>query len=119
MEKINLKEKFSLFSEQWTPKILAELNESYVKIAKIQGEFTWHKHDNEDEMFFLVEGSMEIHFRDKVISLSEGEIVVVPKGVEHMPVCKDEAKIMMIEKKTTVNTGDVVNEKTKTDIEWL
>jgi len=119
MEKINLKEKFSLINEQWSPKIVAELNDSYVKIAKIQGEFTWHKHDKEDEMFFLSEGSMEIHFRDRVIALEPGEIIVVPKGVEHKPVCKDEAKIMMIEKKSTINTGDVINEKTKKDIEWI
>ena len=119
MDKVNLSDKFNLFDEQWTPKIVAELNDSYVKIAKIQGEFTWHKHDNEDEMFFVAEGNLQIHFRDKIVDLSPGEIIVVPKGIEHKPVCSEEVKIMMIEKKTTVNTGDVVNEKTITDVEWI
>ncbi|MEX1377462.1 MAG: cupin domain-containing protein [Eubacteriales bacterium] len=119
MNRINIKEKFNLFNEQWTPKIIAELNDSYVKIAKIKGEFTWHKHEMEDEMFFVVCGKMDMNFRDKIVELKEGEMIVVPKGVEHMPSCEEEVQIMMIEKKTTLNTGDVVNEKTKNELEWI
>jgi len=119
MDKINLQKKFDLFNNKWTPKIVAELNDSYVKLAKIQGEFTWHKHDMEDEMFFVVEGTLNMHFREKIITLNQGEMIVVPKGVEHKPVCATETKIMMIEKKSTINTGDVTNEKTITDVEWI
>ena len=119
MNKINLKEKFDLFDEQWTPKIVAELNDSYVKLGKIEGAFTWHKHDMEDEMFYVVKGTMHMNFRDKVVEMKEGEMIVVPMGVEHMPSCDEEVHIMMIEKKTTLNTGDVVNEKTKSEWEWI
>ncbi len=119
MEKVNLKEKFGLFSEQWSPKIIAEVNDTTVKIAKLLGEFEWHTHEAEDELFFVVKGSVEIHTREKVFTLSEGEMLVVPKGVEHMPVARAEVEVMMIEKNTTVNTGGNVSERTKTSLDYL
>ncbi|THB65549.1 MAG: cupin domain-containing protein [Desulfovibrio sp.] len=114
MEKVNLEKKFALFNEHWSPKIVGELNESYIKLAKIQGEFVWHKHDNEDEMFFVVKGRLVIRFRDKDVVLNPGEFLIIPRGVEHMPVADQEVWIMLVEPKTTVNTGDVQDEKTQT-----
>jgi len=111
-EVINLTEKFNLFSEQWHPKIAGELNDSYVKLAKVRGEFVWHHHENEDELFFVVKGTLTIKLRDKDLTIREGEIAIIPKGVEHMPVAQEEVWIMMLEPKTTSNTGNVENERT-------
>ena len=115
---INLTEKFDLFTEQWHPKIAGELNDSYVKIAKLQGEFVWHHHENEDELFFVVKGTLTIKLRDQDLTLHEGEFVVIPKGVEHLPVAEEEVWIMMLEPKTTSNTGNVTNERT-VEAEWI
>ena len=115
---INLTEKFNLFNEQWHPKIAGELNDSYVKIAKVQGEFVWHHHENEDELFFVVKGTLTIRLRDKDLIIREGEFVIIPKGVEHMPVAEEEVWIMMLEPKTTSNTGNVTNERT-VEAEWI
>jgi mannose-6-phosphate isomerase-like protein (cupin superfamily) len=112
MEKIVLSQKFSLFAEQWSPKIIGELNDSYIKLAKLKGEFVWHHHDDEDELFFIVKGKLLIKFKDKDVSLDEGEFIVIPKGVEHLPVADQEVHVMLIEPKTTLNTGNVVNERT-------
>lgn len=112
MKKVNLAEKFSLFHEHWNPKIAGELNDSYVKLAKLKGEFVWHQHENEDEMFLVVKGQLLIKFRDKDVWLNEGEFLIVPKGVEHMPVAEEEVHVLLLEPKTTLNTGDQVNEKT-------
>lgn len=112
MEKIVLSEKFSLFSEHWSPKIVGELNDSYIKLAKLKGEFVWHHHDNEDELFFVVKGQLLIKFEDKDVLLDEGEFIVIPKGVEHLPVADQEVHVMLIEPKTTLNTGNIVNERT-------
>ncbi|WP_409179185.1 cupin domain-containing protein [Brevibacillus fortis] len=119
MEKVNLAEKFTLFHEYWNPKIAGEMNDSYVKLAKLKGEFVWHQHENEDEMFFVVKGQLLIKFRDKDVWLNEGEFLIVPKGVEHMPVAEEEVHVLLIEPKTTLNTGDQVNEKTVTDLESI
>ncbi|MGF9908912.1 cupin domain-containing protein [Brevibacillus porteri] len=119
MEKVNLAEKFTLFHEYWNPKIAGEMNDSYVKLAKLKGEFVWHQHENEDEMFFVVKGQLLIKFRDKDVWLNEGEFLIVPKGVEHMPVAEEEVHVLLIEPKTTLNTGDQVNEKTVTDLELI
>jgi mannose-6-phosphate isomerase-like protein (cupin superfamily) len=119
MEKVNLAEKFTLFHEYWNPKIAGEINDSYVKLAKLKGEFVWHQHENEDEMFFVVKGQLLIKFRDKDVWLNEGEFLIVPKGVEHMPVAEEEVHVLLIEPKTTLNTGDQVNEKTVTDLESI
>lgn len=112
MEKIILSQKFSLFTEHWSPKIVGELNDSYIKLAKLQGEFVWHHHDDEDELFFIVKGQLLIKFKDKDVLLNEGEFIVIPKGVEHLPVAEQEVHVMLIEPKTTLNTGNVVNERT-------
>ena len=112
MEKINLAEKFGKFSEQWSPKIAAELNGQYVKLVKFQGPFVWHHHDNEDEMFFVVKGSFVMKFRDRDVTINEGEFIVVPAGVEHMPVAEKETQVMLFEPKSTLNTGNVQNDRT-------
>ncbi|MFI8714628.1 cupin domain-containing protein [Brevibacillus brevis] len=119
MEKVNVAEKFSLFHEYWSPKIAGEINDSYVKLVKLKGEFVWHQHENEDEMFFVVKGKLLIKFRDKDVWLNEGEFLIVPKGVEHMPVAEEEVHVLLLEPKTTLNTGDQVNEKTVTDLETI
>ncbi|MGV3527374.1 MAG: cupin domain-containing protein [Flavisolibacter sp.] len=119
MQKVNLEEKFSMFSEQWSPKIVAELNGQQVKLAKLQGEFIWHSHEAEDEMFLVVKGKLKLLFRDGEVELNEGEMLVVPKGVEHKPVADKEVMVMLFEPASTVNTGEVVNEKTKTELERL
>jgi len=115
---INLTEKFNLFSEQWHPKIAGELNDSYVKLAKVQGEFVWHLHENEDELFFVIKGTLTIKLREEDLTIREGEFVIIPKGVEHMPVAQEEVWIMMLEPKTTSNTGNVKNERT-VEAEWI
>ena len=112
MKKINLNQKFSLFHEYWSPKIVGEMNDSYIKLAKLKGEFDWHHHDNEDELFFVVKGQLTIKFRDKDVILDEGELVIIPKGVDHLPVAAEEVQVMLIEPKGTLNTGNVVTEKT-------
>ncbi len=119
MEKVNLNQKFTLFTECWSPKIVGDLNDSYVKVAKFKGEFTWHKHDSEDEFFYVVNGSVTIQLRDKDVVLNPGEFLIVPKGIEHCPKADEEAHIMLLEPKSTLNTGDVVNEKTVAELEWI
>ncbi|WP_343771543.1 cupin domain-containing protein [Clostridium malenominatum] len=99
--------------------MLGEVNESYVKIAKLKGEFLWHIHENEDEMFYVLKGLLIIKFRDKDVTLNEGEFVIIPKGIEHMPVADDEVHVMLIEAKTTLNTGDVINERTVETLEKI
>ena len=115
---VNLYEKFNLFNEQWQPKIAGELNDSYVKLAKVQGEFVWHLHENEDELFLVVKGALTIKLRERDLTIGEGEFVIIPKGVEHMPVAEEEVWIMMLEPKTTSNTGNVENERT-VEAEWI
>jgi len=118
-QSINLKEKLSKFSEHWSPKIIAQMNDYHFKLAKVQGEFVWHDHPETDEMFLVVKGRLEIHLRDGVVTLNEGEMYVVPKGVEHKPVAESESHIMLIEPAGTVNTGDVVNERTAPNDVWI
>lgn len=115
---VNLTEKFNLFREQWQPKIAGELNDSYVKLARVQGEFVWHHHEDEDELFFVVKGTLTIRLRERDLTIREGEFVIIPKGVEHMPVAEEEVWIMMLEPKTTSNTGNVTNERT-VEAEWI
>lgn len=118
LEKVNLAQKFGLFKEHWSPKIVGELNDSYVKVAKLKGEFVWHRHESEDELFMVVKGQLLIRLRDRDIALQEGEFLVVPKGVEHLPVARDEVQVVLIEPKTTVNTGNLRNERTVSD-QWI
>lgn len=112
IEVVHLEQKLSLFQEYWSPKIVGELNENYIKVAKFQGEFLWHKHDNEDELFLILKGSLVIQLRDQDLTLNEGDLVVIPKGVEHRPVAAEEVHAILIEPKSVVNTGDVASERT-------
>jgi len=119
LNKINLSQKFSLFNDFWSPKIVGELNDSHIKIAKLKGEFDWHHHENEDELFFVVKGQLLIKFRDTEVSLEEGELIVIPKGVDHLPIATDEVHVILIEPKGTLNTGNVITEKTKQALETI
>ena len=111
-DKINLEEKFSLFRSHWQPKIVGELNGQHVKLVRFQGEFVWHKHDAEDELFLVLGGEFDMEFRDRTVRLREGEFLIVPKGVEHRPVAENEARVMLFEPVSTVNTGDAGGPRT-------
>jgi mannose-6-phosphate isomerase-like protein (cupin superfamily) len=117
IEKVNLSEKFGLFKEHWSPKIAGEVGDAYVKLVKFRGEFVWHKHDTEDELFFVVKGEITVRLRDGDVRLGEGEFVIIPRGVEHKPFAEEEAHVLLFEPKTVLNTGDVVNELTQPDLE--
>lgn len=119
MEKVNIQQKLSLFSEHWSPKIVGELNGQHVKLVKFNGEFVWHKHDHEDELFYVVKGSFNMEYRDNTITVNENEFLIVPKGVEHRPVAKEEVSVMLFEPATTLNTGDAVSDLTKHQLETL
>jgi mannose-6-phosphate isomerase-like protein (cupin superfamily) len=119
MDKVNLAQKFSLFQDYWSPKIAGELNDSHVKLVKLKGEFVWHHHETEDELFLVVKGSLLIKLRDRDIFLEEGEFVVIPKGVEHLPIAEEEAHVLLLEPKSTLNTGNVRDEKTIADLERI
>ena len=111
-EKVNLTEKFALFSDTWSPKVVAELNGQHVKLAKLEGEFDWHHHEEEDELFLVVRGALSIHLRDRVVDLTEGEFFVVPKGVEHKPSALGVAEVLLLEPASTLNTGNLRNART-------
>jgi mannose-6-phosphate isomerase-like protein (cupin superfamily) len=119
LEKVNLAEKLALFDEPWQPKIVAELNDAYVKVVKFEDEFVWHHHDDEDELFLVVSGRLRMELRDGVVIIEPGELVVVPKGVEHRPVAEGETHVVLIEPKTTLNTGSVRNERTVDELERI
>ncbi len=119
IEKVNLSEKFGLFQEHWSPKIAGEVNDAYVKLVKLSGDFVWHKHEEEDEMFLVVKGEITIRLRDGDVRLGEGEFVVIPRGVEHKPVAEAEAHVLLFEPKTVLNTGDVVEERTRPVLERI
>ncbi|KPK66470.1 MAG: mannose-6-phosphate isomerase [Gemmatimonas sp. SG8_38_2] len=112
MEKVNLAEKFGLFEEYWSPKVVGDVNDFQVKLAKIQGEFEWHHHDEEDELFLVVKGRLRMRLRDGDVLIEEGEFIVVPRGVEHLPVADEETHLLLFEPKTTLNTGTVRSERT-------
>jgi mannose-6-phosphate isomerase-like protein (cupin superfamily) len=116
---VNLKEKFSKFTDHWSPKIIARMNDYQFKVVKVQGEFVWHDHPETDEVFLVLKGKLDIHFRDGVLTLDEGEMYVVRKGVEHKPVAAKECHILLIEPAGTVNTGDIVGEKTAPNDVWI
>lgn len=119
LDKVNLSEKFSRFSEHWSPKIVGELNDSYVKLVKVKGEFIWHHHENEDELFMVVKGRLQICLRDRDVWISPGEFFIVPKGVEHMPIAEEETHILLLEPKSTLNTGNVRNERTVPELQRI
>jgi mannose-6-phosphate isomerase-like protein (cupin superfamily) len=119
LEKVDVAEKFALFDETWSPKIVAELNDAYVKVVKLEGEFVWHHHDDEDELFWVVSGRLRMELRDGEVVLEPGELLVVPKGVEHRPVAEGETHVVLIEPKTTLNTGNVRDERTVDELERI
>lgn len=112
MERINLQEKFSLFQDHWSPKVIGELNGQAVKLAKVKGEFIWHDHEHEDELFYIIKGSLKIEFRDKTVILNPGEMMIIPRGVEHRPIAEEEVWLMLFEPIDTKHTGDVEHELT-------
>jgi len=109
---MDIKQKLTMFNELWTPKIIGDLNDSHVKIAKLKGEFTWHDHENEDELFLVIKGNLLIKLRDKDLHIKEGEFVIIPKGMEHKPIAQEEVHVVLIEPKSTVSTGDIQEERT-------
>ena len=120
IQKINLSEKFASFSDQWSPKVIGEVNDAAVKLAKLEGAFEWHHHKDEDELFLVVKGQLTIKLRDQEdIVLSKGECVVIPRGVEHLPVAEREAHVLLFEPKTTLNTGEVESERTVKELERI
>ena len=119
MEKVNLADKLAKVSGYWSPKIVGQVNDSHVKVVKFQGEFIWHHHDNEDEMFLVVKGTMRMCFHDREVVVREGEFIIVPRGVEHKPVAEDEVHVVLFEPKSTLNTGNVRNERTLPELERI
>jgi len=119
LNKINIFEKLNAFHDHWNPRIIGELNGQHVKLAKLKGEFIWHKHDHEDEMFYVLDGVLKIEFRDKTVELKENECIIVPRGVEHKPVADGEVSVMLFEPATTINTGDQPGEFTKENPERI
>ena len=112
MEVVSLAQKFSLFSDYWSPKIVAELNGQQVKVAKLKGEFIWHHHEHEDELFLVMKGCLRIRLRDREVTVNEGEFFVVPRGVEHQPIAEEEVQVVLLEPASTLNTGNVRNQRT-------
>jgi mannose-6-phosphate isomerase-like protein (cupin superfamily) len=123
MEKVNLAQKFSLFTDQYSPKIVGELNDAYVKVVKLQGEFLWHHHDKEDELFFVVKGALRMQVREngaeREFIVNPGEFIIIPRGVEHLPSADEETHVMLLEPKTTLNTGNVESERTVQELQKI
>jgi len=119
MDKVNIEDKFSQFDEHWQPKIVGELNGQYVKLAKLKGEFVWHQHKSEDEMFMVIKGQLLIKLRARDVILNPGEFFIIPRGVEHIPIAEDEVEVMLFEPKSVVNTGDIQDERTLDTSEFL
>jgi mannose-6-phosphate isomerase-like protein (cupin superfamily) len=119
VEKINLADKLSKISEYWNPGVVGEVNNQFEKLVKFKGEFVWHKHKKEDEMFYVVSGNFTMKFRDREEQLNEGEFIIVPRGIEHKPVTEEEVSVMLFEPSTTLNTGDQINEMTRKNIKRI
>jgi len=119
MDKVNLTEKFALFREHWSPKIVGELNGQLVKLVKLSGEFIWHHHDHEDELFLVIKGKLVMHFKERDVTVEEGEFIVVPRGVEHKPEAVGEAHVMLFEPASTLNTGNLRNERTLEELDQV
>ncbi len=119
IRKVNPVEKLATFHDYWRPRIVGDLNDSYVKLTKLQGEFVWHRHENEDELFMVVQGRLRIRFRDGEVVLEPGELVIVPRGVEHLPSAEEETHVLLVEPKSTLNTGNVRNERTAAELDRL
>lgn len=119
IDKVNIDKKLSLFDDYWSPRIAGELNGQQVKLVKFKGEFSWHHHDNEDEMFLVIKGKFSMELKDKSIEINEGEYIIIPKGVEHKPVAEEEVQVMLFEPATTLNTGNIKNDFTKEKLESI
>lgn len=119
MEKVNIAQKLALFNDHYNPRIIGELNNQHVKAVKLQGEFVWHKHENEDELFMVIKGTLTMQLRDRTIQINEGEFLIVPRGTEHKPVAEEEVHILLFEPATTLNTGDVQHELTRNNLEKI
>jgi mannose-6-phosphate isomerase-like protein (cupin superfamily) len=119
MKKVNIDEKLNTFSDYWNPRVIGELNGQFVKAVKLKGEFVWHHHDTEDELFLIIKGTLRMEFRDRVEQVNEGEFIIVPRGVEHRPVANDEVHLLLFEPASTLNTGNVENEKTRKTLERI
>jgi len=119
MEKVNLQEKFSQFADHWNPRVAGALNGQHVKLVKFQGEFVWHQHEHEDELFLVVEGCFDMEFRDRTVTLQKGEFIIVPRGVEHRPVAQQEVQVLLFEPAGTVNTGNVTEARTRARLEEI
>lgn len=119
MEKINLSDKLSRFTDHWRPRIVGQLNGQQVKLAKLQGEFVWHAHEKEDELFLVIEGRLLIQLRDREIVLDPGEFVIIPRGIEHKPVADEEVHVLLFEPASTLNTGTLRNERTVEQLDWI
>jgi mannose-6-phosphate isomerase-like protein (cupin superfamily) len=119
IDKVSLAQKLALFDDHWNPKIVGELNDSFVKLVKLKGEFVWHHHEAEDELFLVLKGSLLMRFRDKDVRVDEGEFIIVPRGIEHQPIADEEVHIMLLEPKSTLNTGNIENERTQSELERI
>jgi len=119
MDKVNLQEKLSQFQDHWNPRIAGELNGQQVKLAKLKGEFIWHHHEHEDELFLVIKGSLKMEYRDRTEIINAGEFIIVPKGVEHKPVAEEEVEVMLFEPASTLNTGNIKNERTKKNLDLI
>ncbi|MET2985561.1 cupin domain-containing protein [Aureibaculum conchae] len=119
MDVINIKEKFSIFNDFWSPKIIGQLNGQDVKLAKLKGEFVWHNHKDEDELFFIIQGTLKIEFRDKIVTLNEGEMLIIPKGTDHKPIANDEVLVLLFEPSTVKHTGEVKHKLTKEKFDFI
>lgn len=119
MKKVNVSEKLSLFDDHWNPRIVGELNGQHVKLAKLKGEFVWHQHDEEDEMFYVLDGLLKIEFRDRTVKLSKNEFIIIPKGTEHKPIADEEVSVMLFEPASTLNTGDTKSDFTKENLQRI
>ena len=119
MQKVNIQEKLATFSDYWNPRIVGELNGQHVKAVKVMGEFIWHHHDHEDELFLVIKGKLKMEFREKTVEVNPGEFIIVPRGVEHRPVADEEVELLLFEPASTLNTGNVENERTRKELEKI
>lgn len=119
IETVSLLQKLNSFQDRWSPKIVGALNDSFVKLAKLKGEFVWHHHEAEDELFLVIKGSLLIKLRDRDIRVEQGEFVIIPRGVEHLPIAEEEVHVLLLEPKSTLNTGNIVNERTVADLDRI
>lgn len=119
IDKVSLADKLESFHDFWSPKIIGELNDSFVKLVKLKGEFVWHHHDAEDELFLVIKGTLLMKLKDRDVHVEEGEFIIIPRGVEHLPVAEDEVHVLLLEPKTTLNTGNVVSERTVAELDRI